>query len=350
MKKLVGSRLTRRLVLACGLVAVLPGATSLAETRTTLAALNTDNRLLLLDIQSQPGTATLVRDLTETLPDGWAMSGSLVLAHAADGYLYTYSWLYQGDWNEYVVQWSASGYVDSWAGPFSDGGAEGFGVTADGNFLVADRDRTAPPTQPYVREYSRNDPTQFETYSYDNNPGLQGDDGLAVLGDTLYVAGNHYVAVYDVPSRTKTTTFDTATDNSTLAVAADRRVALNQQWFDGNPGEFANVQVLAADGTEITQLQMPEFYSAHDVTFDENYLGVLSWNRKDGGDTDPVLRVYDETLNPDTVVSLDGFGHIYEVEFAAIVPEPSTLALLIGLGLTGLVLTLRQRRQHRQTV
>ena len=326
MKKVVGRRLTRSLILASGLVAVLPGAAGLAETQTTLAVLNTNNQLLLLDVQSQPGTATLVRNLTDTLPVGWVMGGTRTLARAADGYLYTITRLTpQGaSENEYVMQWSDSGYVDSWVGPFSiDNGAEGFGVTADGNFLVADRDRPDPP-QPYVREYSRADPTQFKTYSYTSS-NVQGDDGLAVLGNTLYVAGNHYVAIYDIPAGTQTATVITATDNSDVAVAADQRMAVNQQWFDGNPGEIAFVQVFAADGTEIDRVQMPEYYSAHDVTFDENYLGVLSWNRAGGEDSDPVLRLFDEDLKPGAVVSLDGFGQIYDVEFVALVPEPSTL-------------------------
>ena len=288
-----------------------------------VAALTHDKRLLLLDVQDESGAATLVRDLTDTLPAGWLMGGSWGLSRGADGYLYTLTDVYrQGSWSENVIQWSSTGYVDSWTWDYTQNGAEGFGVTAAGDFLVGDG-YWHHSQQPYIREYSRTDPASFTTYDY---PDInhQGDDGLTVVGDTLYVAGCVYVAVYDIPSRTQTSTIVTAQDNSRVAVAADRRMAVNHQWFSGNPGQIAFIQVFAADGSEITRLTMPESYSADDVAFDQNRLGVLSWSVSDGVYTDPLLRIYDEALNAKTTVSLDGFGRIFDIEFTTAALEPTT--------------------------
>jgi len=144
-------------------------------------------------------------------------------------------------------------------------------------------------------------------------PGCLGDERAVIVGEKMFIATNHCIAVYDIEEMVQSGSFPAPTDMNEIAVSADGRLAINWQWYFP-PFTFPAVaHVFQLDGTPLGGAVMPvPGWSTQTLAFSpDGRLFVRSWDRTVEPPT-PKLVEFDSTLTyvrtivPAETTSADG--------------------------------------------
>ncbi|MBC7771463.1 MAG: hypothetical protein H7210_03095 [Pyrinomonadaceae bacterium] len=198
---------------------------------------------------------SLVRSFKASLPAGGRLEGPGWLRWGEDGHLYSYGRLYlpQTGWRIGVQEWGGDGSLLSFRPLDPDTTVTGFDVGAEGEVYtihIGDAVNRLRQWSPDLSTYAT-----FEV----TVPGCPGDEELIRVGSKLYIATNHCIAVFDIPTLRQDGVLHTQHDNNRLTASSRGALCVNRQWYSPPFSDAAFVEMYRADGERIGSAVMPQF-------------------------------------------------------------------------------------------